>query len=428
MKTTTLCVGICLSPLFLTDTAYAEFIADSKAEVTLRNFYFDRDYKKNPYPYTASRDWAQGLIFRGQSGYTEGPVGLGVDILAMAGFNLLGSTADDYARSSLLPVNADNSRDDYYGKIGITAKAKYRNNELFVGDLVPLLPTIFSSPARLFPQTYRGIRFVSTEIPNVQLEGFYVDEVRQRDSIRYTDVGLDNINRRFERGATTDSFYTLGGTYQLNDAYRLRAYHAELKDIYQQQFLGFNGKQPLNTTLNFLSDVRFFNSDEAGASKIGQVDNRHFSGLFGLNYQNHTLSLGYMQSFGSTGLAILSGTESPVVLDFMSSDYSNKDEKVYSVRYEYDFKDTRLGDVSLNGLRFMTRYAKGEDIDLLYYADQRFKEESVEFDLGYRVPEGMFKGLGLRARFSHYRNDMPTDMTFHSTNETRLNVDYSFKF
>ena len=427
MKKTSLWVGICLCPLF-TSVVHAEFIADSKAELTLRNFYFDRDYKKDPYPYTAARDWAQGVIFKGQSGYTEGPVGFGVDVLAMAGFNLMGNRADDYARSGLLPVNSDNSRDDYYGKVGITGKAKYRNNELFVGDLVPLLPTIFSSPARLFPQTYRGVRFLSTEIPKFQLEGFYVDEVRQRDSIHFTDVGTDNINRRFDRAATTDYFYTFGGTYQLNDAYRVRAYQAELHNIYQQQFFGFNGKQPLNQQLNFLSDVRFFNSEDAGTKKIGEVDNRHLSGLFGLNYQNHTISLGYMQSFGTTGLPFLSGTESPVVLDFMSSDYSNKDEKVYSIRYEYDFKNVNVGDVSLNGLRFMTRYAKGEDINLLNYGDQRFKEESMEVDLGYRIPEGKLKGLGLRARFSHYRNDMPTIMTFHSTNETRLNLDYTFKF
>ncbi|MFU0502831.1 OprD family outer membrane porin, partial [Acinetobacter baumannii] len=71
----------------------------------------------------------------------------------------------------------------------------------------------------------------------------------------------------------------------------------------------------------------------------------------------------------------------------------------------------RIGDVSLNGLRFMTRYAKGEDIDLLQYGDQRFKEDSLEFDLGYKIPEGKLKGLGMRARFSHYRNDMPTNMT-----------------
>lgn len=135
-----------------------------------------------------------------------------------------------------------------------------------------------------------------------------------------------------------------------------------------------------------------------------------------------------MQSFGDTGLPFLSGAESPVVLDFMSSDYSNKDEKVISLRYDYDFKNVRLGETSLNGLRFMTRYAKGDDIDLLTYGDRRFEEESLEFELGYRVPEGPLKGLGLRTRFSHYRNDMPTNMTFHSANETRINVDYSFKF
>lgn len=312
-------------------------------------------------------------------------------------------------------------------KLGLLERLSLEKNELFVGDLVPQLPTIFSSPARLFPQTYRGIRFVSNEIPNLQLEGFYVDEVRQRDSIRYTDVGTDNINHRFDKAATTEHFYSFGGSYQFKD-YRLRAYHAELKDIYQQQFLGFNGKQALNEQLNFLSDVRFFNSTETGSKQIGEVDNRHISGLFGLNYQNHTVSLGYMQSFGSTGLPFLSGTESPVVLDFMSSDYSNKDEKVYSVRYEYDFKDAQLGDLPLNGLRFMTRYAKGEDIDLLQYGDQRFKEESIEFDLGYKIPEGKLQGLGMRARFSHYRNDMPTNMVFHSANEMRFNIDYSFRF
>lgn len=427
MKKTSLWVGVCLCPIFANVT-HAQFIADSQAELTLRNFYFDRDYKQDPYRYTAARDWAEGLIFKGQSGYTEGSVGFGMDVLAMAGFNLMGNRADDYARTGLLPVNPDNSRDDYYGKIGVTGKAKFRNNQLFVGDLVPQLPTIFSSPARLLPQTYRGVRLGSTEIPNLQLEGFYVDQVRQRDSIHYTDVGIDNINRRYNNAATTDHFYTLGGAYQLNNAYRVRLYHAELQDIYQQQFLGFNGKQPISDRYNFLSDVRFFNSDDAGSEKIGQVDNRHISGLFGLNYQGHTLSLGYMQSFGDTGLPFLSGAESPVVLDFMSSDYSNKDEKVYSVRYDYDFKNVRLGETSLNGLRFMTRYAKGEDIDLLSFGDQRFEEESMEVELGYRVPEGRLKGLGLRTRFSHYRNDMPTNMTFHSTNETRINVDYSFKF
>ena len=45
MKKTPLWVGVCLCPLF-SQVVHAEFIADSKAELTLRNFYFDRDYKR----------------------------------------------------------------------------------------------------------------------------------------------------------------------------------------------------------------------------------------------------------------------------------------------------------------------------------------------------------------------------------------------
>jgi len=47
MKKTPLWVGVCLCPLF-SQVVHAEFLADSKAELTLRNFYFDRDYKKIP--------------------------------------------------------------------------------------------------------------------------------------------------------------------------------------------------------------------------------------------------------------------------------------------------------------------------------------------------------------------------------------------
>lgn len=427
LKKTGIWIGLGLTAM-TSQMVFADFIGDAKGEIALRNFYFDRDYKKDePLGYTAQRDWAQGIILKGQSGYTEGSVGFGVDIVAMAGFNLLGNRASDYFRSGLLSVNPDNSREDYYGKIGLTGKAKYRKNELYVGELVPQLPTFFASPARLFMQTYRGVHVKSNEIEGLTLEGYYADKVRQRDSIHYTDVGTDNVNQRFKTAATTDDFYTFGGGYQLSPDYKVRAYHAELDNIYQQQFLGIVGKQPLDNGMNLLSDIRFFNSYDAGEKKVGEVDNRHLSALVGLNANNHTVSLGLMQSFGDTGLIFLSGGESPVVLDFMSSDFSNKKERVYSLRYDYDFKDIVLGDMSLNGLKVMTRFANGENIDLNTYGDNH-EEKSMELDISYRVPEGSFKGLGLRSRFAHYRNDFPSNMTFRSQNETRLYVEYAYKF
>ena len=61
MKKTPLWVGVCLCPLF-SQVVHAEFIADSKAELTLRNFTLTETIKRS-ISYTAARDWAQGLIF-----------------------------------------------------------------------------------------------------------------------------------------------------------------------------------------------------------------------------------------------------------------------------------------------------------------------------------------------------------------------------
>lgn len=426
LKASSLKIAVGLA-IFMPQLTFAEFVEDAKYEIALRNYYFDRNYQKAGEVFPAQRDWAQGIIFKAESGYTEGTVGFGLNVAAMAGFNLLGSDANNYARSGLLPVKNNNSRESYYGKVGLTGKVKYSQTELKVGELVPQLPTIFASPARLFMQAYRGAHLKSKEFENIELEGFYVDQVRQRDSIHYTDVGIDNVNQRFKTAATTDHFYTLGGSYQVNDAYKIRAYHAELDNIYQQQFLGLIGKQPLNENLNLLSDVRLFNSYDTGSKKIGKIDNRHLSALVGLNTHNHTVSVGYMQSFGDTGLVFLSGTESPVVLDFMSSDFSNHDERVYSIRYDYDFKDIMLGDYSLNGFKAMTRYGKGENVNLNQYGSN-LEEESIELDLSYRILQGKLKGLGFRTRFAHYRNNFPSNMTFRSQDETRLYVEYARQF
>ena len=131
-----------------------------------------------------------------------------------------------------------------------------------------------------------------------------------------------------------------------------------------------------------------------------------------------------MQSFGDTALPTLAGAEPAVFLDSMSADFTNKDEKVYHIRYDYDFKDT-----SLKGLKFMTRYSKGVDIDLPQFGRDDFKQDAWDVDLSYRVPTGKLEGLAVRTRFTHYRNDMPaTGMAFRSDNETRVNIDYTWKF
>lgn len=64
--------------------AHADFIADSKASVEMRNFYFNRDFRQSG-ARDKAEEWAQGFLLRMESGYTEGTVGFGIDALGMLG-------------------------------------------------------------------------------------------------------------------------------------------------------------------------------------------------------------------------------------------------------------------------------------------------------------------------------------------------------
>ncbi|MFS9669353.1 OprD family outer membrane porin, partial [Klebsiella pneumoniae] len=67
------------------------FIEGSSVNVLARNFYFNRDDRKGQSSPTGngySEAWAQGLIGRFESGFTQGTVGFGLDAFAMYGLKL----------------------------------------------------------------------------------------------------------------------------------------------------------------------------------------------------------------------------------------------------------------------------------------------------------------------------------------------------
>ncbi|MFE1654049.1 OprD family outer membrane porin, partial [Acinetobacter baumannii] len=47
---------------------------------------------------------------------------------------------------------------------------------------------------------------------------------------------------------------------------------------------------------------------------------------------------------------------------------------------------------------------------------------------GYTVQSGWLKNLGLRARYAIYDNNMLSTANIKPVNETRINIDYTWKF
>ncbi|MFH7365574.1 OprD family outer membrane porin, partial [Pseudomonas syringae group genomosp. 7] len=62
------------------------FVDDTKAPLTLRNAYFNRNFTNPAFPNSAAPDnkaevWTQNLILDAKSGFTQGVFGFGVDVL-----------------------------------------------------------------------------------------------------------------------------------------------------------------------------------------------------------------------------------------------------------------------------------------------------------------------------------------------------------
>jgi hypothetical protein len=302
----------------------------------------------------------------------------------------------------------------------MTAKMRFAQTTVKTGDVSIFLPFAFASPSRLLPQTFRGTTLSSKDIDGLTFNTGYIDRINKRDSTNYQPMSIASPNRRFNGAATSSHMAYVGGDYQVNKDLSLRAYHAEVADLYQQNTLALlHTLQVGEGTLT--TDLRSFFSDEDGSAKAGKVDNRNLSALFGYRFGGHRLSLGYMHSSGDTATPYVSGTELMGMSELtMSSDFLNAKERTWQAIYDYDFAAA-----GVPGLKSRLRYVRGDHIELAALnADDR-KEREFQMELGYVIQSGPLKNVGLMARKSIYRNDFPAGAAFRDENQTRFLVLYT---
>ncbi|SEQ79750.1 outer membrane porin, OprD family, partial [Azotobacter beijerinckii] len=294
----------------------AGFIEDSQGSLTLRNFYFDRDYKGES-NVSARREWAQGFILNLKSGFTEGPVGFGLDLQGMLGVQL--DSSRDRAGTGLLPVDRSSGKaESEYSELGITGKVRYSKSELNVGTVMPRLPILISSPARLLWQTFRGSHLRSQDIPGLSFQGGYLTRMNQRDSTDYQKITIAAPNGRFDGTAESDQFIFFGGDYTGISGLTLSYYHARLDEIYQQNYLGAIHQFKLGPG-EFKTDFRYFLSDEEGEGKAGSVDNQYVGLNFGYKLGGHRLTVGGSLSSGDSAMPYIAGSEPHLISEYALS-------------------------------------------------------------------------------------------------------------
>ena len=171
-------------------TSQAEgFTDDAKATLNLRNAFINRNFTNPAYPQGKAQEWTQNFILDAKSGYTQGPVGFGVDVLGLYSQKLDGGKGT--GGTGLLPIHDDGRPADNFGRLGVALKGKISKTELKVGEWMPVLPILRSDDGRSLPQTFRGGQVTSTEISGLTLYGGQFRQNSPRNDASMEDMSMN---------------------------------------------------------------------------------------------------------------------------------------------------------------------------------------------------------------------------------------------
>lgn len=380
----------CVFTSLVPDVAVAGFFEDSEGRLLLRNYYFDDENRDGG---NDRREWAQGFIFKAQSGFTEGPVGFGLDALGLSGFRLDSSPA--HAGTGLLPVHDDGSAAREFSSMGLTAKMRWNDLTVSSGTLLPRIPVVVSNDGRLLPQTFRGTQVEYKGIDKLYLHAGHLDEFKLRNSSDSTSIYPYGYSG--DKGSDFDFF---GLRYDLSKELSLSSYRGVLRDFYQQQFFGAVHTLPIGPG-KLISDLRYFKSDDDGAAYNGKVNNETLSGLFTYRLGGHSLGYGYQKNGGSTALPHIAGSTVYSFSTASVSKFIQPGEHIWMVRYDYDFAAA-----GVPGLTFVTRYYEGHGGES---RGKGIRENELDTQLKYVVQSGLFKGVGAEVRHAVSRSNYASD-------------------
>ena len=441
MKKSTLTLAVALGVL-AQQAGAAGFIEDSKATLKLRNFYINQD-NRNAGSGATQKEWGQAFQLEYTSGYTQGTVGFGVDLLGLEGIRLDSTRANHGNPNStayggiVFPTERNGEAVNDFSSLGATAKVKISQTELRYGTLLPKTPVISYNDGRLLPQTFEGGQIVSNEIKDLTLTAGQIEHVKGRNSSNNEGLSIAGANNStdFRKGKFSNQFRYAGADYKLTKELLVQYWYGGLENFYNQHFLGAVHNWAIGPGV-LKSDFRYFHSTDDGKNgdtpgyyttgyysdntpkTRGKVDNDLWSALFLYSVDGHTFGGGYQQTTGDSDFPWLNqgdGSSNYTITDSQIQKFGRAGERTWQARYSYDFAK-----VGVAGLTAGVVYLKGDNIDSTI-GDRSEWERDIT--VAYVVPEGPLKNFGVMWKNAVWRSDLAA--TNHAQDENRLILSYS---
>ncbi|MDZ4300027.1 MAG: OprD family outer membrane porin, partial [Pseudomonas sp.] len=337
------------------------FVEDSHLNIAARNAYISRDYKDGG---KDKAEWGQGFIGKFESGFTQGTVGVGVDVIGQYAIRLDGGKGRSGAGGINFFKQGDSGAAPHdLAKGGAAVKARISNTVLKYGDQMPAVPVLQYDNSRLLSETYTGTSIVSQEIKGLELQGGYFTKEAQK--------GAEGP----ERGNLKNVAY-LGGRYKFAESLSAALYASDMEDVLKKQYvnvnyvLGLPQEQSLTFDFNGYKTKLDKSFAQLTQGDADARDNKIWSLGATWAFGPHSLTLAHQRSSGDTGYmyggyrnntkgsGIGDGGNTILLANSYWSDFNAKDERSWQVGYGIDFST-----FGVPGMTYNIAYVRGTNID-----------------------------------------------------------------
>ena len=398
------------------------FVDDSTFSINTRLLNFRRDFRNNDSGKSYTNE--TGLGFNGlyQSGFTQGTVGVGVDVIGLLGVKL--DSGKGRNGTGLFPNGSDGRAQDDYSKGGGAIKFRVSNTVLKIGDQYTTAPVFASDDSRLLPELPQGISLTSTEIKGLKLEGgHFTSSVAQSQTFKDSILDFPETSR----GIKQANFF--GGVYSWTPELSTSLYYSKVEDYWRKLYANVNWTHALGDDQSVAVDFNIYDTKSSGEGlqraykdDVTKLDNRAFSlqGAYTLGAHTFTLAAQKVSGDGDYGYGIDGGGTVFLANSVARSDFNAEGEKSFKARYDLD-----MASFGVPGLTFGAAYITGSGANTATTSNGKEWERDIEGK--YVIQSGPAKDLSLRVRQATYRSSDGVYYGSSSIDELRLIVSYPLK-
>jgi hypothetical protein len=381
------------------------FLADATFNILARNFFLQNDYRTGNPPKSYKQEWAQGFIANLQSGFTQGTLGVGVDAHAFYGLKLDGGRG--HSGTGLLPLDDQGRAEDDYASAGGAIKFRLSKTTLKFGEMEVETPVLDTGDKRLQPEYATGFLVDSRELDGLKLVAGHFTAFKNQDATtrdgNFAGYGADTRGSAMSLvGVETTGPQAFGGSL----------YASELSDTWRQFYANGHYLDVLSDNSALLLDTNLYRTLDEGRAKAGAIDNTAYSLSAKYSLGSQAFTVGWQKIDGDTPFDFVGGDSIYLANSIKYADFNGAHEQSWQARYDLDFST-----FGVPGLKFMTRYVRGTQIDGTH-APQGQVYQPFDSDTGTYQP---IQGKGGR----HWERDIDLKYVVQSGPAKDLSFDVS---